>query len=84
MEIAMARQVASLFAGLMILLACGGHQMGFVDSRSPLYNILNAIGSAILGYVALHPFQIGFVLLEGAWVLISLYVLLRANKVVER
>jgi len=67
----------------MILLAYGGHQMG-MDSRSPLYNILNAIGSAIFGYKALHPFQIGFVLLEGAWVLISLYVLLRAKKVVER
>jgi hypothetical protein len=38
----------------------------------------------ILGWVALHPFQIGFVLLEGAWVLISLYVLLRPKKVVER
>jgi len=55
-----------------------------MDSRSPLYNILHAIGSAILGYVALHPFQIGFVLLEAAWVLISLYVLLRPKKVVER
>jgi len=73
MDIAMARQVASLLAALMILLAYGGHQMGRMDSRSPLYNILNTIGSAILGYIALHPFQIGFVLLEGAWVLISLY-----------
>lgn len=81
----MARQVASLFAALMIVLAYGGHQMGWMDSRSPLYSILNRIGSAILGYIALHPFQkIGFVLLEGAWVLISLYVLVRAKKVVER
>jgi hypothetical protein len=83
MDFAMARQVASLLAALIILLAYGGHQMGWMDSRSPLYNILNAIGSAILGYVALHPFQIGFVLLE-AWVLISLYVLLRPKKVVAR
>ena len=80
----MARQVASWLAALMILLAYGGHQMGWMDSRLPLYNILNAIGSAILGYVALHPFQIGFVLLEGAWVLISLCVLLRPKKVVAR
>jgi hypothetical protein len=84
MDFAMARQVASLLAALMILLAYGGHQMGWMNSRSPLYNILNAIGSAILGYVALHPFQIGFVLLEGAWVLISVYVLLRPKKVVAR
>ena len=58
--------------------------MGWMDCRSPLYNILKAIGSAILGYVARHPFQIGFVLLEGAWVLISVYVLLRPKKIVER
>jgi hypothetical protein len=84
LHIALARQVASWFAALIILLAYGGHQMGWMNSRSPLYNIRNAIGSAILGCVALHPFQIGFVLLEGAWVLISLYVLLRPKKVVER
>jgi hypothetical protein len=83
MAMAMARQVASLLAALMILLAYGGQQMGWMDSRF-LYNILNAIGSAILGYMAAHPFQIGFVLLEGAWVLISLWVLLRPKKVVAR
>jgi len=84
MDIAMARQVASLLAALMSLLAYGGHQMGRMDSRSPLYNILNTIGSAILGYIALHPSPDWVVLLEGAWVLISLYVLLRPKKVVER
>ena len=55
----------------MILLAYGGHQTGGMDSRSPLYNVLNAIGS-------------GFVLLEGAGVLISLYVLLRPKKIVAQ
>jgi hypothetical protein len=60
-----------LWAALMILLAYGGHQTGCMDSRSALYNILNAIGS-------------GFVLLEGAWVLISLYVLLPPKKIVAQ
>jgi hypothetical protein len=83
MDIAMVRQIASFFGALMILVAYGGHQMGWVDSRSALYNILNAIGSGILGYVALHPFQIGFVLLEGTWTLISLYVLVRPRKIIE-
>ena len=59
MDIATARQVASLFAALMILLAYGGQQMGWMDSRSAFYNILNALGSAILGYVALHPSRLG-------------------------
>jgi hypothetical protein len=33
MDMAMARQVASLLAALMILLAYGGQQMGWMDSR---------------------------------------------------
>ena len=49
-----------------------------MSPRRPWYNILNAIGSAILAYIAFRPFQIGFVLLEVAWTLISLYALTRA------
>jgi hypothetical protein len=46
-----------------------------MDSRKAAYNLLNAVGSAILAYVAFHPFQIGFVLLEVVWALISVYAL---------
>src|ERR1700730_11508760 len=75
MDIALARQLASFVGALLILVAYGGHQMGWMNSRSTLYNILNAIGSGILGYIALHPFQIGFIVLESVWTLISLYAL---------
>jgi hypothetical protein len=51
--------------------------MGWMDSRKAGYNILNAVGSAILAYIAFHPFQVGFVVLEVTWVLISLYALAR-------
>lgn len=51
--------------------------MRWMDARRAAYNVLNAVGSAILAYIAFHPFQIGFVILEVAWVLISLYALLR-------
>ena len=61
----------------MILAAYVGHQLGWMESRKPAYNLLNAAGSGILAYVAFHPFQIGFVILEGVWALISLYALLR-------
>jgi hypothetical protein len=70
-------QAASFVAAVLILFAYVGHQVGWIDPRKPSYNILNAIGSGILAYIAFHPFQIGFVLLESAWVLISLYALLR-------
>jgi hypothetical protein len=42
MEIALARQRASFVGALLILVAYGGHQMGGMNSRSTLYNILNA------------------------------------------
>jgi hypothetical protein len=40
--------------------------------------VLNGVGSAILAYIAFHPFQIGFVLLEVTWTLISIFALYRA------
>lgn len=83
MNIALARQVVSFVGALMILVAYGGHQMGWMNSRSTPYNMLNAIGSGILGYIALHPFQIGFVVLEGVWTLISLYALARPRKTAD-
>jgi len=78
MDIALARQVASFVGALLILVAYTGHQLGWMHSRTAAYNILNAVGSAILAYIAFHPFQIGFVILEVVWTLISLYALLRS------
>jgi hypothetical protein len=77
MDIFLARQLASFVGALLILVAYVGHQLKWMDSRRANYNILNAIGSAILAYVAFHPFQAGFVVLEVTWVLISVYALLK-------
>ncbi|MGO9124216.1 MAG: CBU_0592 family membrane protein [Terriglobales bacterium] len=77
MDISLARQASSFAGALLILVAYVGHQWGWMDSRKAAYNILNAIGSAILAYIAFHPFQIGFVVLEITWALVSLYALVR-------
>jgi hypothetical protein len=77
MNISMARQAASFVGALLILVAYAGHQMGWMNARRAAYNILNALGSAILAYIAFHPFQIGFVILEVVWTVISIYALLR-------
>jgi hypothetical protein len=77
MDISLPRQIASFVGALLILVAYVGHQMGWMDSRKAGYNVLNAVGSAILAYIAFHPFQFGFVLLEVVWVLISVYALAR-------
>ncbi len=72
-------QVASFIGALLILVAYAGHQIKWMDSRKSAYNLLNAVGSGILAYIAFHPFQIGFVVLEVTWTLISLYALFRAR-----
>lgn len=77
MAISTVRQIASFVGALLILVAYAGHQMRWMQSGKAAYNILNAVGSTILAYIAFHPFQIGFVVLEVTWTLISIYALLR-------
>lgn len=60
---------------MLILIAYAGHQMGWMRSERPAYNILNALGSGILGYIAFRPFQLGFVVMETAWVIISIWAM---------
>ena len=69
-------QMFSFFGAMLVLVAYVGHQMKWMKSGA-LYNFLNAAGSAILASVALRPFQLGFVVMEGAWVIVSLYALVR-------
>jgi hypothetical protein len=76
-SISMARQIVSFAGALLILVAYAGSQLGWMNPRRSLYNLFNAVGSAILAYIAFHPFQIGFVVLESVWTLISIYALLR-------
>jgi hypothetical protein len=77
MSFDLARQVISFIGALLIMIAYGGHQLGWINARRPSYNLMNAAGSAILAWIALHPFQIGFVVLETVWTVISLWALFR-------
>jgi hypothetical protein len=76
-------QLFSFAGALMILIAYAGHQFGKMNPRSVAYNLLNAIGSGILGYVALFPFKLGFVVLEFAWVVISIWAMTRRSPVAD-
>jgi predicted ABC-type exoprotein transport system permease subunit len=70
-------QVLSSVGAVLILLAYIGHQMKWkwMDSGRLTYNLLNTVGAAILAYIALRPLQVGFVVLEGTWTLVSIYAL---------
>jgi hypothetical protein len=64
-------QAIQIVGALLILAAFGASQAGRLDQRSVSYLVLNLVGSAILAALAAVESQYGFLLLEGAWALIS-------------
>lgn len=64
-------QAIQIVGALLILAAFGGAQAGRLDQRSVAYLVLNLVGSAILAALAAVESQYGFLLLEGAWAVIS-------------
>jgi hypothetical protein len=80
MELSLSHQLLQLCGALMILYAYVGHQLKWINPGRPAYNILNGVGSTILGFYAVWPrFQAGFVVLEFVWVLVSIYALWRGT-----
>ena len=74
-------QIFQLCGAMLILAAYVAHQLKWMDPRKPMYNILNAVGSGILGYYAIWPrVQAGFVVLEFAWIGISIYAMIRNRR----
>jgi fluoride ion exporter CrcB/FEX len=71
-------QVIQLLGALLILVAFAAAQRGSLRPTSRAYLALNLVGSLILGILALHAHQWGFVLLETAWAVVSAWGLLQA------
>ena len=66
-------QVTSVLGALAILGAYAASQFGLVDASKLSYQAANFLGSAALTVVAVVDWQLGFILLEGAWALMSLW-----------
>jgi hypothetical protein len=78
MQISFLTQVVSFIGAMLILVGYVGHQLHWLDSRRPFYNLVNVLGAAILAWVALRPLQVGFAILEIIWTITSLVALLHA------
>lgn len=72
-------QIISLAGAFIVLTAYIGHQLKweFFNPDKYMYNLFNAIASVLLVYAALNPFQAGFLVMETAWGLVSLYTIIR-------
>lgn len=68
-------QAIQIIGALLILAAFAGAQAGRLDQRSVSYLVLNLVGSAILAALAAVDGQLGFLLLEGVWAIISAHSL---------
>ncbi len=69
-------QLLQIIGALCILAAYTLSQFRRLDPRSYLYLLLNLVGSTMLAVLAALGRQWGFLLLEGAWALVSLQSLI--------
>jgi hypothetical protein len=75
----MTGQLVQVLGSVLILVPFGLAQLGRLKARSQLYLALNLAGSAILAADAAIGSQWGFLLLEGAWAVVSLIGLARSH-----
>lgn len=66
-------QAVSILGALAVLGAFAADQFGWVDPGRLSYALANFTGAAILTAVAAVEAQLGFIVLQGTWSLISLW-----------
>lgn len=70
-------EATQIVGSLLILAAFVAAQLRRLDQSSYRYLIANAVGSAVLTFTAVLRLEWGFILLEGAWALMSIYSTVR-------
>lgn len=70
-------QLVSMLGALLILAGYIALQFGWMGRESRWFNVLNFVGSALLTWIAIVDWRVGFIVLEGAWAILSVVGLLR-------
>lgn len=69
--------LVQIIGSLFILAAFVAAVTGRIEQSSYAYLVANAVGSAVLTATAIVSLEWGFLLLEGAWALVSVYSIVR-------
>lgn len=70
-------QILSVVGALAILGAFAAQQFHWLDASMLSYQLMNLAGSVLLDVVAIVEGQYGFILLESAWALVSLWGIIK-------
>jgi hypothetical protein len=70
-------ELIQVLGAIVILVAFGGLQFGWLGAYSRFYLVLNVVGSVVLSAVALVESDWGFLLLEAVWAVVSLWSLVQ-------
>lgn len=65
-------QLVSLAGAALILYAYLALQRAWMSRESRRYNAVNLAGSLLLTYAAVRNWNVGFIILEGSWAILSL------------
>ena len=73
-------QLVQVAGALLVLAGFAAAQFGWLTTQSRLYLVLNLVGAAVLAVLAAIDRQLGFLLLESVWALVSAYALVQVTR----